>query len=212
MSEYLRSPLPAHARKITGRRFYLPKIKTSEAGRGLLPWQTARVEGYVRGELSSRISIPDLARLVGLSSSYFSRAFKRSLGISPHAYVMHQRIEYAKQIMLTSTWSLSDIASLCGFSDQANFSNVFRRFVGTSPGWWRRNCRHVTQGAGCVDRTPGGKDRRVTDSSQMRPPQEHALFAPYSDHFRGLDSRLIDDLPSLVTFNSTSAESVHPVH
>ncbi len=139
MDESQHSTVPTHVQQTICQSASLPGIKPIAIGRGLLPWQTARVKRHVSERLSTPIQIPDLARLVCLRSSHFSRAFKKSLGISPHAYVVRQRIERAKQIMVTSTRSLSEVAALCGFSDQASFSNVFRRFEGASPGWWRQN-------------------------------------------------------------------------
>jgi len=83
--------------------------------------------------------IEDLARCVGLSSSHFSRAFKKSLGISPHAFIMQQRLERARALMLGTDMPLCEVALACGFADQAHLSRLFRRIVGNSPSAWRRS-------------------------------------------------------------------------
>ena len=83
-------------------------------------------------------SVDDLAALVELSSFHFCRAFRDSFGDSPHAYVTRRRIERAQGLMLTTDNSLSQVAMDCGLADQAHFNRLFRRFVGESPGAWRR--------------------------------------------------------------------------
>jgi AraC family transcriptional regulator len=105
---------------------------------GLAPWQTRRVMQRIGTSLASSIRMKDLADIAQLSESYFSRAFKASLGMSPHAYILRKRIERAQEIMLTSDEPLSQIALACGLCDQAHLSRLFRRVTGLSPGSWRR--------------------------------------------------------------------------
>jgi len=105
---------------------------------GLAPWQLKRVDDYIEANLGSTIRAADLARIAQQSVSYFSRAFRRSVGYTPHAYVMRQRMRRAQDIMLSSEHPLSRIALECGMSDQAHFSRVFRKLVGTNPWAWRR--------------------------------------------------------------------------
>jgi AraC family transcriptional regulator len=75
---------------------------------------------------------------VKLSTSYFSSAFKTSFGLSPHNYIVAQRVEFAKQLMLNTSAPLCEIALDCGLADQAHLSRVFRRLTGTTPSAWRR--------------------------------------------------------------------------
>ena len=102
------------------------------------PRQIAKLMTYLEANIGSSIQIPDLAQLIGLSPSHFCRAFKKSVGISPHAYLMRKRVEHAQGLMLATCESLSQIAADCGLTDQAHFTRLFRRFVGESPGAWRR--------------------------------------------------------------------------
>lgn len=113
-----------------------PREKTVVGG--LAPWQVMRLKAYISGHLSSPIAIDELADLVRLSSSYFSTAFKATFGLSPHNYVLAQRIELAKQLMLTTDDLLCEIALSCGLADQAHLSRLFRRLTGTTPSAWRR--------------------------------------------------------------------------
>jgi AraC family transcriptional regulator len=105
---------------------------------GLASWQIAKVMTHFEANMSVSIQLADLARLAGVSSSRFCHAFKASLGISPHAYLMRRRVERARDLMLDTRASLSQIAADCGLADQSHFTKLFRRFVGESPAAWRR--------------------------------------------------------------------------
>jgi AraC family transcriptional regulator len=105
---------------------------------GLAPWQAKRLRGYVEDKLDSTIRARDLAALVRLSTSYFSRAFRKTFGETPGGYIMKRRMLRAQQLMLKPQVSLSQIALECGMCDQAHFSRTFRRIVGTNPTVWRR--------------------------------------------------------------------------
>jgi AraC family transcriptional regulator len=105
---------------------------------GLAPWQLRLVFTHVEANLTSVIATKDLAGLAKRSRHHFSRAFRDSVGQSPHAYVMRRRIEHAQALMLGTAHSLGRIAAECGLADQAHLNKAFRRAVGESPGCWRR--------------------------------------------------------------------------
>ncbi len=102
------------------------------------PCQIRRVKTHIEANLDATIRVKELAELVRLSSFHFCRAFRDSFGDSPHGYVMRRRVERAQGLMLTTDVSLGQIAAECGLADQAHFNKLFRRFVGESPGMWRR--------------------------------------------------------------------------
>lgn len=126
------------------------------AAGGLAPWQVNRIASYVSANIAGQILLADLSRLVNLSASYFSSVFKASFGVSPHNYVLQQRIEYAKNQMLLTESSFSEIALACGLSDQAHLSRTFRRITGMTPSAWRRSIRRK-HGEG-AHRLAGGKE------------------------------------------------------
>ena len=105
---------------------------------GLAPWQAKRVAVYVAEHLGGRIRTTDLAAVVQLSTSHFTRAFKETFGETPLGYVSRQRMKYAQDLMLKSGECLSQIALTSGHCDQSHFTRVFRRKVGMSPMAWRR--------------------------------------------------------------------------
>jgi AraC family transcriptional regulator len=109
--------------------------------RALLGWQIRRVQEYVDAHLSSRILVSDMSGIVQRSEAHFARAFKKTFGICPHAYVLRRRVEKASHLMLVSDGSLSDIAVACGMTDQAHLCKIFRQMTGQTPAAWRRERR-----------------------------------------------------------------------
>jgi AraC family transcriptional regulator len=109
----------------------------------LAAWQVHRVKAYVDTHLETPILIRDLAGVAQRSSAYFCRAFKRTFGETPHAFIIARRLHRANELMLTSDDSLSEIAVCCGFADQAHLSKVFRNRHGQSPAVWRRERRDL---------------------------------------------------------------------
>jgi AraC family transcriptional regulator len=115
-----------------------PAIPSGFQAGGLARWQAKRALAYIEANLGSRIETCELAGLVSCSKGHFSRAFKRSLGLPPMAYVATRRVERAKRMMTTTREQLTEIALACGFADQSHLNRSFRRVVGMSPGLWRR--------------------------------------------------------------------------
>ena len=109
---------------------------------GLAPWQAKRVASYIEANLASSMRIDELAEVVQLSASHFFRAFRESFGTSPHSYIAQQRVHRAQQLMMSSREPLAQIALACGMCDQAHFTRIFRRVVGTNPRAWRRQLMH----------------------------------------------------------------------
>jgi AraC family transcriptional regulator len=106
---------------------------------GLAPWQKRKIHSYIERRLEERIFIKDLAALVSLSVSHFSRAFKESFGQPAHAYIVRARVARARRLMTTTSESLSQIALTCGLLDQSHLCRTFRKATGVTPGAWRRS-------------------------------------------------------------------------
>src|ERR1700743_3302003 len=92
---------------------------------GLPPWQARRVAAHIDANLTARIRINDLATLVGISTSHFWRTFKRTFVQSARAWIGQRRIEVAQSLMISTRAPLSEIACMCGMSDQAHFTRAF---------------------------------------------------------------------------------------
>jgi AraC-like DNA-binding protein len=105
---------------------------------GLARWQSRAAIEYISAKLASQLTLAEIAKVVCISTGHFSRGFKISHGVSPWAYIMMARVERAKFMLRATREPLSQIASACGFADQAHLCRAFRRCVGVSPGNWRR--------------------------------------------------------------------------
>src|SRR5215469_10912399 len=105
---------------------------------GLAPFQARRLAEYVDAHLAERITLYQLARMAGLSTGHFCRAFKQTFGVPTHAYLIRRRVERAQSVMLSTQLPLSEIALACGLSDQSHFTRLFRRIVGETPNAWRQ--------------------------------------------------------------------------
>jgi AraC-like DNA-binding protein len=143
-SERTRTPaqLDLHARPRLDVVGCFPARPDVAAARGgLAPGALRRVREYIDGRLGDNISLDSLAAVAELSRCHFARAFKQSVGTSPHAYVMERRLERAERLLAETDLSLCQVALDSGFSDQSHFSSCFRRSFGESPRAFRRSRR-----------------------------------------------------------------------
>jgi AraC-like DNA-binding protein len=115
-------------------------MRLPEYGRrgGLAPWQLRCATEFMIERLGEDMSLSEPAAACGLSSAYFARAFKQSMGTPPHRWMLLQRVLRAKTLLRDADRSLTDIAAACGFADQSHFTRVFTNTVGSSPGAWRK--------------------------------------------------------------------------
>jgi AraC-like DNA-binding protein/PAS domain-containing protein len=100
---------------------------------GLSPARTHRICEYINSNLGQNISLEALAEMAGLSTHHFARAFKQTVGMPPHYYVLQRRIEHAQRMIRNTDLPMSEIALSAGFSDQSHLARHFRRLTGMSP-------------------------------------------------------------------------------
>ncbi len=105
---------------------------------GLAPWQVKRLKVHIEARLDTALRLEEVASLVGVSCSHFSRAFKKTFGQPFSRYVMAVRLERARRLLTTADHSISDIALACGLSDQSHLTRLFHRRYGAPPHAWRR--------------------------------------------------------------------------
>lgn len=91
------------------------------------------VNEYIHEHLQSDLSIAQLARVAHLSQSHFLRAFRKTVGQSPHRYVLECRLHLAEQLIVTTNKSLSEIARHVGFSSHSHLAASMRRYRDTAP-------------------------------------------------------------------------------
>ncbi|MCJ9699824.1 MULTISPECIES: helix-turn-helix domain-containing protein [unclassified Bradyrhizobium] len=119
------------------RKYAVSQPRNRSYRSGLAPWQLRTAKSLMRENLNGEIALARIASECGVSTAHFSRAFRVSTGTPPHRWLMNQRIEQSKALLINSTSSLTEIAIKCGFSDQSHFTRVFSAAVGTTPGRWR---------------------------------------------------------------------------
>lgn len=105
---------------------------------GLAPWQIKRACDLMEARLDGEVTLGALAAAAGLSPTHFSRAFKRSTGTPPFAWLPQRRIRRAKDLLAGTGLPLAEAALAVGFAAQPQFTTAFRRVTGAAPGAWRR--------------------------------------------------------------------------
>ncbi len=111
-------------------------LGTGDQKRGLLtPDEIGRINVYLTSRLEQTIAVSDLAEVVAQSASHFPRVFRRTVGLSPHQYVVRLRLRRARELIRAGL-SLAEAAVSCGFVDQSHMSHWIRRTEGTTPKRW----------------------------------------------------------------------------
>ncbi len=104
----------------------------------LAPTQIRNIFEFIEANLTNNPSIADLARECNLSSSHFTQAFRQTMHMAPHQWLLRRRIENARDLLRETDLTIADVAVSCGFCDQSHLSRVFTRLQGRSPRDWRR--------------------------------------------------------------------------
>ena len=86
-----------------------------------------RVLEYIAAKLHEDLSLLALAEVAGMNLYYFSRLFKQSTGLSPHRYVLEQRIRRAQHLLRTSDITILEASVRPGFADQGHFTKKRRK-------------------------------------------------------------------------------------
>lgn len=92
---------------------------------------------YIEDHLSDALTLAELAGVACLSPFHFARSFRMVMGVTPHRFVIERRVEVAKQKLALGYDTLFEIALDNGFGSQANFTRVFRKITGFTPGEFR---------------------------------------------------------------------------
>lgn len=113
-------------------------VPSTLAKGGLASWQLERAKAILTENVTGEVPISQVASACGLSRSYFIKAFRQTVGTTPHRWLLEHKIECVKDSLLSKPESIADIAHQCGFSDQAHLTRVFTSMIGTPPAAWRR--------------------------------------------------------------------------
>lgn len=105
----------------------------------LLPTNMQFLISYIHRNFRKDLPINDLARYSGMSRSYLTREFHRYTGYSPGDYIILLRIEEAKRLLSTTPKTANAICFEVGFHNVNNFTNLFKKNTGLTPGAYRKS-------------------------------------------------------------------------
>ena len=99
----------------------------------LVPAKVCRVIDYIEENLACDLRLVELSSVAGISRSHFARAFRNSVGMAPHAFVLQRRLARAVEWLTPRTLSMREVAARCGFADQAHLTRAFKSQFGRPP-------------------------------------------------------------------------------
>lgn len=92
---------------------------------------------YIERNVESKIRLNDLCEFVGYSVYHFSRLFKNEVGMSPYEYIIKFRLDLAKHLLITTNLSVREISRKCGYANEVNFYNIFKKNFDITPRKYR---------------------------------------------------------------------------
>ncbi len=101
-----------------------------------------KVQAYIADHYKEDIRLADLADIVGMTPTAFSRFFKLRTGKSISDYIIDVRLGHASRMLVDSTTSIAEICYDCGFNNISNFNRIFKKKKGQSPKVFRDIYRH----------------------------------------------------------------------
>lgn len=152
-SHETRSPGSGEAiRTIAGRAGWAPAADSGQSHAAspdeapparLSASQLARVRDTVDARIDGQLSLGALADTCSLSVGHFVRAFRGTVGATPHQWLMQRRVERACNLLRDPALAIAEVAILTGFADQSHLTRVFAARVGQTPARWRRENRRI---------------------------------------------------------------------
>lgn len=123
------------------RYYSATPVAAGDSTSKLTPQQLQQAIDYLHEHVEQDIRLSELAGIVNMSQYRFARAFKESIGMPPHQYLLSQRIERAKQLLAKRELLIGDISYQLGFASQSHFTATFRRFTTLTPNQYRKAIR-----------------------------------------------------------------------
>ena len=98
-----------------------------------------KIIDYIQNHFTEDISNDDIAEYMHFNISYLNRVFKKYTKTTIHSFLLEQRLDFAMEKLKTETLSVGEIALSCGFTDIPHFTKIFKKYVGKTPGEYRKN-------------------------------------------------------------------------
>lgn len=146
MIEAIHTEQPALQQVLAGLTTRLISLLYSAAQAGLSEdtGTAAAIREAVRrmhGDPKARFDLPELARQLHVSYTWFRRTFAQQTGMGPHQYLLQLRIARARSLLAESNWPVKEVAAQAGFESEYYFCRVFKKKTGLTPGTWRDQSR-----------------------------------------------------------------------
>jgi len=97
---------------------------------------------YIEQNIENKIKLDALCEFVGYSVYHFSRLFKNEVGMSPYEYIIKYRLDLAKHLLITTNLPIREISKKCGYNNEINFYNIFKKNFNITPRKYRLQTEH----------------------------------------------------------------------
>ncbi len=99
----------------------------------MTPQRLRRIDELIEAQLDAKLTVQDLAEALGLSTGFFTRAFKRATGRAPHEHIIDRRIARARRLLRDRRLGIAAVALAAGFASHAHMTATFRSRLGIPP-------------------------------------------------------------------------------
>lgn len=146
-SNYNEYMLKAHLYYIFGclSKSYRMDQPPHDSNRNHVSEHINKAMSFIRLNYMTSITVNDVSDFVGLERSYFSKIFHKHTGKTVQEYLLEVRLQQAKLLLAQTTYSVKEISSFIGFSDECYFSRAFKRVTGVSPSTFRQYERSTSK-------------------------------------------------------------------
>ncbi len=117
------------------------KYLKQKSGKKMPAW-ALELKEIIQDQIDTSLTLKELSKELDIHPAYLSREFSKYFdNLSFGDYLRKQRIEKSIELMKTSTYSLTEIAYLTGFSDQSHFTRIFKQHTGSNPSNYRKKIK-----------------------------------------------------------------------
>ena len=100
--------------------------------------EVQRLRDYIDKHYNEPILLEQIAAAVKANKYYLAHMFKAETGFSPLQYVVRRRIGEAQNLLINTDMSITQIAATVGYNNSNYFQNIFRKYMGMTPGYYRK--------------------------------------------------------------------------
>ena len=115
------------------QRHYRGSLPMREVRGGLTHTKLERVIAHIEDNLASKLSLPIIAEIAGISVSHLKTLFRNSTGVPVYEYVLRRRVERAQLLLRNHRLSITEIALTTGFAHQSHLARHMHRIMGHTP-------------------------------------------------------------------------------